>query len=288
MGLILPKVSRRTLLKAGVGLFVPCAPAIIRPARAALTVNQLNGFGASQPAADAGPNIQFVGARGDGSSGATSGDDTVSITAGFPSWVLGTRSSLQENDLVIAVFATGSTADRTLSITDGTNPYTLIGSELYANDTFDTNLRVAYKFMGSTPDTSITFGPSGNAADGATYCWAVFSGVDPTTPLDVTVTTATGTNSAIANPPAITPLSEGSKIVVVGAAGHGAGASSFSNAALSGVISSSNTDTNRSVSAIGYYDGWTSGAYDPAAWTWSGTDSTQYSWAAMTIALRPA
>lgn len=234
--------------------------------------------------------IEFVGSRYESAGGSTTVSDTEAVapSGGFPPFNVGSRASLQIGDMIIAAYATGSGADRTLSITDGTNPYNLIGSELYSNDTYDTNLRVAYKFVTSNPSSeSITFGPSGDDGDGAAFCWMVFSGVDQTNPFDVAVQTATGVNSGIANPPAITPVTAGSKIVVVGASGHKAGTTAYSNAALSGVLSSNNTDTNNAVCAMGYHD-WVSGAYDPAPWTWSGVDSSSYSWAAMTIALRPA
>ena len=130
--------------------------------------------------------LQYVGGATATKAGATSGNSTISLTA----LTGGIASAAAAGDIVIAVFATGSTVDRALSITDGTTAYTLIGTELYSNDTYDTNLRVAYKVMGATPDTNVTFGPTLNAADAGAMAVHVWRGqaASPIGP----VNTATG------------------------------------------------------------------------------------------------
>lgn len=224
----------------------------------------------------------FIGSATAAKAGATSGDTTITLSSGLTG---GSRSSVQTGDLVIAVFATGSTADRTLSITDGTNPYTLIGSELYANAAWDTNLRVAYKFMGGTPDTTVTFGPTGNTADAGAMAVYVFSGVDSTTTLDVAVTTASGSSSVV-DPPSITPVTTDAEIVVIAAAAYGFTAAAFTSSDLSSFVSLSSSGTNICTLGLGRHD-WTSGAFNPAAFGGKGADSG-LSWVAMSLALRPA
>lgn len=229
--------------------------------------------------------IQFVGAATDGKLGATSGTSTIALNSGLTG---GIASSVSEGDLVIAVFGTGSTANRTLSITDGANAYTLIASELYSNDNVDANLRVAYKFMGSTPDTNTTFGPTGNASDAGAMAVYVFRGVDQTTPLDVAAVTATGINGVYADPPSITPSTAGSFIVCVGAGAHFAGTQTYSSSDLTDFISVGGPDDNNDATiGIGHKDDWTSGAFDAAAFTFSSGSNINLSWAAITIALRP-
>lgn len=227
--------------------------------------------------------ITFVGKATAGKVGATSGTSTISLSSGLTG---GSRDHVQAGDLVIAIFATGSAADRTLSITDGTTDYTLTGNELYANDTEDTNLRVGRKFMGVTPDGSVTFGPTGNTADAGTMGVMVFSGVDATTPLDVAVTEATGTNTGAANPPSITPATAGAYVVAIGATGCNTGATAFTSSDLTDFASVAQLDTEESALGFGYIAWSGSGAVDPAAFT--GNTGTSNSWCAMSIALRPA
>jgi hypothetical protein len=188
--------------------------------------------------------------------------------------------------LVIAVFATGAKTDRTLSITDGSTDYTLIGSEQHINDNFHTNLRVAYKFVSG--DTATTFGPTGNTADAGTMAVYVFRGVDQTTPLDVAVQQSTSQNSALANPPSIAPTTTGAFIVCIGAAGHSGGVDTFTSSDLTGFLTIGSNGSNDSTLGIGHKDDWTSGAFDAAAFGFTQADATSFSWAATSIALRPA
>lgn len=232
---------------------------------------------------DAAESIQFVGGKSDTKDGATSGNSTITLDSGLSG---GIASSVSDGDFVIAAFATTSTANRTLSITDGTNPYTLIGSELYSDDGADSNLRVAYKFVSG--DTSITFGPTGNASDPGVMAVYVFRNVNQTTPLDVAVTTATGTNTGLANPPSISPVTDGTYIVVVGSGAVADPAARIASSDLTNFLSLQWSDTYHAVLGIGQKDDWSSGSFDPAAFTYSaGGDFTVNSWCAMTIAIRP-
>lgn len=227
--------------------------------------------------------ISFVGSAKDGKAGATSGTSTIPLSSGLAG---GSRSSVQSGDIVIALFATGSAADRTLSITDGSSDYTLIGSELYANgSSYDANLRAAYKFMGSTPDASTTFGATGAITDAGAMAVFVFAGVDQTTPLDVTPTTATGTGTGRPNPPSITPSTSGAKVLVVGAGSAAVSDNLIDTNSLNGFISAKATDTISIAVGAGYKD-WSSGAYDAAQFD-GNVASAAAAWVALSIALRP-
>ncbi len=230
--------------------------------------------------------IQFVGGSVAGKAGAASGNTTIALNSGLSG---GVAESVAEGDMVIAVFGTGSVADRTLAITDGSNNYTLIDSELYQDDTLDTNLRVAYKFMGSTPDASTTFGPTGNASDSGAMGVYVFRGVDPNTPLDVAAVSGQAADTSRVVPPDITPSTAGAYVVIAGAAGHNGGADTFTSTDLIvdfTTTGGTNDDNDVSI-GIGHIDNWTSGATNAATWGHSQTDSTSFSWAAITLALRP-
>jgi len=269
-------------------LWIPPKPAIIRSARDLVppAIAMPLTMGMLKPLA--GGNIALVGYKTvNRAQGSTSGVST-SLSSGLTG---GSRSAVQAGDFVLAVHLLASASDSTLSITDGTNPYTLVGSELYANDNdVDTNLRVAYKFMGGTPDTSTSFPAVGGINDSVSAAVYVFSGVNATTPLDVAATTATGVNSAKPNPASITPSTAGSWIACIGASGNSFVASqTYTNSSLTSVASTYIEGfAYTAMLGIGLKTNWSSGAFDCPAYTLSGSDSTSASWAAVTVALRPA
>jgi hypothetical protein len=218
--------------------------------------------------------IQFVGGA---VATKTNGSSTVALNSGLSG---GIASSVSAGDLVIAAYSGASNNDETLAINDGSTDYTLFGTELYQNDVYDANLRVAYKFVSG--DTSTTF--AGVAGAVGVY---VFRGVDAT-PIDVAVTTATGGNSVYPDPPSITPITAGAFIVCVGAASHHRGSQTFTSGDLTDFLTAGVDDFPDATLGIGHIDNWTSGAFDAAAFGFTGTTSNDHSWAAMSIALRPA
>jgi hypothetical protein len=225
--------------------------------------------------------IQLVGTASANKVAATSGNSTLSLS----SLSGGLAAAPSTGDLVIAVFVSQSiSTDPTLSISDGTTEYTLLGSELHEDDSNDTNLRVAYKFMGGSPDTDVTFGPTGTTTGYACMAVAVFRGVASIVN-DVAVTTATGANGGQPDPPAITPVTAGAVIVAIGAAASDT-ISDFNATGMTGIEYEKVSVSDGTALAIAT-DTWTSGAYNPAAWT-GGSTATTASWAALTLALRPA
>lgn len=226
--------------------------------------------------------LQYVGGQVGGFAGTTS-DTTVNFSLSN-----GLATLPDANDLVVVAFCTGSTVDRTLDIRNAAagTAYTLIGSELYSNDTFDTNMRVAYRFMPGTPETAVTFqGGTGAAADAGEYAIHVFRGVDSGTPLDVAAVTATGIDTRLANPGSITPTTAGAWIEAVGC-GAAATGGTYTVDYAGDLRAGSTAGTNDAQVGSGYRE-WSSGAYDPAAFTGGGTDTVNDSWGAVTIALRP-
>ncbi len=224
--------------------------------------------------------ITFVGGKSIGGLGTTA-DIVISLT----DLVGGIGTKPVKGDVVIVAFSTGSTVNRDLVIAGFTEI-----ADLYADDTYDTNLAVAYKVMGDTPDTSVTLtGGSLNTADAYAVAIHVWRNVDPITPLDVTSTTATASNSGLANPPAITPVTQGAFVIVIGAAAHASGTHYFASpeSAVTTFFTAGADDTNDATVGMGVYREWTSGAYDPAAFRLTVADSGSNSWAAVTMALRP-
>lgn len=241
-------------------------------------VNQLIGFGAGGKVP-----FEFVGGAITTKAGATSGNSTMSLTSGLTG---GISASAQSGDLVIAVF--GSAHTTTLSITDGTNNYTQIGSEVVSSPGFRTRLRCAYKQI--TDDTSVTFGPTGSTYNGGVTSVQVWRGASAATPMDVSATQATGTNSHRANPPSITPVTVGATVLAVGLGNYSDSESrlSYTHSGLTDLFSACTSGGDPLVMGVGQIVDWVSGAVDPAAFSHAVATDALYAWSAMTIAIRPA
>jgi len=203
------------------------------------------------------------------------GNFNVSLTA----LTGGLASAPSQDDLVIVVTAVG---DDTACDVSG---YTLIAT---VSTTIST-LWIGRKFMGATPDTSLTVTGSGTNTQGAAAIAYVWRGVNTTTPMDVTTTTSSATNTGIPNPPSITPVTQGAVILAAGSVGYDSTSRTLSSSSLSNFfnatanLSGGNTDATAGVG----WRSWTSGAYDPPAFTLSGSDSTLFMSCAATMALRP-
>jgi hypothetical protein len=220
--------------------------------------------------------IQYVGHGTAVTDGNT--DTVVSLTA----LTGGLASSPSEGDLVVVYVGKTLQSDADMSL--DTAGYTEV-ADLYANDTRDANLGVYYKFMGSTPDTEVRFSSVGAAAENMHV--RVFRGVDQTTPMDVTRTTATGLNSSDVNPPSITPVTAGAWIVVGGAGAEVNDSSVTPPTGVSDALNTTNNATWPGLMVTAIKTDWSSGAFDAGAWT-NITANANASWAACSIALRPA
>lgn len=225
--------------------------------------------------------LQFVGGN---KAILTSGSaTTLSLTA----LTGGLASAAAAGDIVIATYIVNNFSDLALGITDGTNNYTLIGSELFrasSGSSTGSNVRVAYKIL-TGADASVTFAATtaNKPSAGAVHVWR---GAHKTTPIDVTPTTASANNSGRPNPPAVTPVTAGAKIIAVGGATASTSFTAFTSSDLSNFFTQNAFLTNYAGLGIGSAD-WTSGAFDPAAFGGGGGTSTANSWVAMTFALRP-
>jgi hypothetical protein len=226
--------------------------------------------------------IDYVGGQTVQVDGTTNtGNITFNLTGGL-------NTTPQADDLVVIAYGvgTGTTRNPTLNITTG---YTAAFTQVFQSDatTTSTKFGVWYKRMGATPDTQFTRTGTGNTNDDGVIIVQVWRNVDATTPLDVTPVTSQSADTAIPNPPAITPVTTNSIILVAAASGHTDGTDTYTATYLSNFRTVGNNGTFDSTAGMGSV-AWTSGAYDPAAWTFSGTNSTNFSYVAATIALRPA
>jgi len=221
----------------------------------------------------------YVGGKTLAIAGTTS-DTTISLT----DLTGGLASAPAENDLVLVGFGIGTTVGD-LDVLMTTSGYTEI-ADIFGDDDNDTNFAVFRKFMTATPDTDVTVGPTGSVARAGGVVIRVWRGVNQTTPMDVAATTATGANTGRPTPAAITPTTSGTVIDVFGAAASDTGAAAFTTSDLSNFISVWSDDSVDVVVGAGNFD-WTSGTFTPAQWGGS-TTAVADSWAAVTIALRPA
>lgn len=233
--------------------------------------------------------ISYVGGVQGGRAGATT-TTTQSLSGTLTG---GSNTSPSAGDLVVVLCASGAdtTAAPSQNISGNNNgAYTgLTAQSSVVATTYDSYQRVSYIIQGSTVDTSITIPSSGSARNAQRWVVHVFRGVDPTTPMDATATYATGTATGRPNPAAITPVTAGAWIAAFYASAAATGAAytaptDFATDWLGGTTA----DTADCMAGGGYYTGWTSGSYDPAAITAGGTTNAADSWTATTIALRPS
>lgn len=194
-------------------------------------------------------------------------------------------------DLVIIGYGEGAGGDATLSGRISTSGYSLI-TELFAADTNNSNLAVFTKFMGVTPDSNVVVVGSTTSNAAATVNIQVWRGVNTTTPLSPTTTTATGSNSGNADPAAITPTYSGNVIAIfANSASATANTATFTAASTSYMTDFRQVaragGVYRGLGGQGYVTGRSAGvSYNPAAWALS-ADSTAFAWTAATLALSP-
>lgn len=221
--------------------------------------------------------INFVG-------GATASGTNTAYNMSLTALTGGIASSPTEGDIVIAINVIVNTTNGNPGV--GTAGYTEL-VDMYRGDSYDTNLSVSYKIMGASPDTTVSCNPS-NSGTRASDCVAmVFRGIDSTTPIDVTTTTASSGNSEDVNCPAITPVTPGAIVLCTGsAAGASVDATPIAPSGYTGTYIQ--TDPGSSGAAVASYKAWSgSGAEDPAPYVMDLGTASANSWAAATLALRP-
>lgn len=196
---------------------------------------------------------------------------------------------VQPGDVVIVSAGYGRTnASISLSVSgDNSGSYSAISGPTAANDTWCTIHGVFGKVMGATPDATITVNQSPSSGYGGAATVSVWRNVDPDDPFYIVATPVATTNSARGNPPSVTPTVEHSVVYSTGAGSQRDDGSAF--AVPSGMTAIQSLNVSASNGDLGLwqaYDVWTSGAYDPAAWT-GGSSTIDSSAVAHTLVLRP-
>jgi hypothetical protein len=184
------------------------------------------------------------------------------------------KDTLAEDDLVIIMRSSNSDISG-----DTISGYTAIDVPAVS----DPGMTIEYKFMGATPDTTVTIPENTNDDQGVVI--EVWTGIDTTTPLDVAFQVATGTGTN-ADPPSITPLADNCIIKVIGAQDNKEARSSpptnYTNFAIA--IAGGAEGTNKSSLWTASRKLATAAAENPGVF---GTHDSN-PWRAYTIALRPA
>ena len=164
-------------------------------------------------------------------------------------------------------------------------------ASLYANDTADVNVNASWFFFSNSDPITFTYRLQGSSLFASPFLLMLFRGVDPTTPLDVTPTTATGINTQNLNSPAITPVSGNTTIISTGiVADSDIGAISSYPTGYTPILStawSGDTADAMMTASFKKLSGGAGVSEDPSNITTT-FNTTTASWAAYTIALRPA
>lgn len=228
--------------------------------------------------------IEFVGSYG------VSNAQSASISVSLTSLSGGIATQPSAGDIVIAAVSFVESPDKDITCT--TSGYTEV-TELYVNGTRDTNMAVFYKVL-SSAETVVAFGGTGDTQSNISTIIYVWRGIDQSTPLDATSTTATKTNSGIPDCPSITTVTNNAVVVGFGAAGGGGTQPDIFNLTTPSGVSNfieaydSSGDRENTLAAFSYLQE-TAGSYDPPIFgITNGSDDTDYTSGSVTMALRPA
>lgn len=188
----------------------------------------------------------------------------------------------QAGDFILVVHTAYAITDLDMSLSD--TSYNK-AADLYANNTYDANLGVHWKISDGT-EAAIAL-PGGEGFRTAACAVQVWRGVDPMHPLDVPPVTATGVATWKAVSPDISTITPGSLVVLsvgvtISSSATLIAPSGFSNEVI---YNSGGTISARSGMASKYSP--QSGVSLGGQWDSSSVGS-QFSWAACTLALRPA
>ena len=189
-------------------------------------------------------------------------------------------------DIVVVAVGRTATVGTFKVVTSG---YTQV-THLTADDGADARLLVSYKIMSDPPDTDVVVSGPYTTNRGHGCVLHVWRGVDQTTPIDVTPTTATGINTGIANPPAITPVTDGAVVLCAAYAAIDYPVTPSWGVPVgweNGVTWSQYASAEPGEAGMASLPWSGSGAVDPGTFVNGNTD-TGNSWAAVTLALRPA
>jgi len=195
-------------------------------------------------------------------------------------------------DFILVIAVSGSSVNhtglRTAITSNSTGAFTnATALQIAVSDTNYCSSGCVYQFKGASDTTVNLPGVTGVPNTVANILLAL-RGVNATTPLDVTPTTVATASTGQPNCPSITPVTAGALLIEIAGAAQGTGtafsAPSDMTAGFKAFEMLNGVDT---AVAMAIKNDWTTGAFDPAAWTGS-TTSTSDSCVGYTLAIRPA
>ncbi|MFZ9959157.1 MAG: hypothetical protein ACO3GP_02100 [Candidatus Limnocylindrus sp.] len=223
----------------------------------------------------------------------------------FPTFVDGTTASatnggdvtidltnitgLAENDFVIVI---GNRASSTTGVapTTSSSGWTQLATGT-SNNTNATGSTVWYKVMGATPDTSFVVQGSGGANDSTCGIVLAFRGLDATTKIDATTTSASATGTKFPTFTSITSSANDRVLILIGAAAAGTtGVLTYNIPAdYDGGLENAGNDTHDSLTGMAYKIVYgQSEAFTPSNFTGSTSNEGSASVVNYTILLRGA
>lgn len=237
--------------------------------------------------------IQFVGFNWDSALSTGGASYTLGFgTGGFNGSFQGTLTPrVDDLAIVISAFGTGVAGDHTFTAPTG---YTKL-LDLYQANTHSIHACISYQFLTGAAPSSITIPGCGFNTSIQLSRVMVFRGVNKITPFDVTSTTSSSAATIDLDPPAITPVTARSWIIPVGARVGKDDTTSFGYNppgdlddpfGIASFVGLGNATPPGTGIYGGNYDQWTSGSYDPGAWTAAYSTSIG-GYVAATMALRP-
>jgi hypothetical protein len=234
--------------------------------------------------------ILYVGGVTGGLSNSTANFD-VSL-AGTLTGGLASSPATGDQVLVVIGSVCGSTGVNMACSADGTTAYTEVRAPAYVNSNPDTRFGVYRREQTATPDSFVRVNGGTNiSTGGAAVLVMVFRAVDAATPLDVAVVTAQLIASNDINPPAITPVTDRALIIACGASAHlAANTTEPTRNGWTPTLYRNQVGSVNGVKAAAECLVWRTGdnEINPATWTDPDTGETSPTWAAATLALRPA
>jgi len=181
---------------------------------------------------------------------------------------------IKGGDLILVGHFVGEDAAKTSDMSPSSSGYTEITS-LYANDTYDTNMKTYGKFADGT-ETSFVANSVGGSTSSVAVIVSVFRNVSDL-PVDAATglaTSGTNTNTDDIVWPEITSVSSGEHLVYFGATGHVSGTRLYTQPDdLSGFVTIGENDDEDITAGFGYKVIDTETSFTANTWTMSGGTS---------------
>jgi len=221
--------------------------------------------------------VEFVGSK------AYSGTATTSFSITTTGLSGGSDTQARAGDLVVLVSSMAKNVNAATLASLSSDPGFVSRANIAGEDTYGIRQQVwTYATPSDAPTVTLTTNETGSRGVAIlvfVFRKAAFGSVQ----------TAQSQSTAHVDPPSITPTVAGSWIFVSGCSGSSSGAINYSTIPdLTDTRQQAYNGSGYDVSsAAGLKKDWTSGAFDPSAWTWGATNNTNWSMASVSMVIVP-